>query len=92
MLLAAATVIAISVALVVMAEGRRKRLDWHSQRGLSFLQLGLRELERLCYQHLAIPRFTVLPLKNPATAYASVKKREQMETRIEFSQVTFVPA
>jgi hypothetical protein len=55
MLLASATLIAVAVAVVVVGEGRRKMLDWHSQRGLSFLQLGLREIERLCYQHLPIP-------------------------------------
>lgn len=68
MLLAAATLIAISIAVIVSYEGRRKRLDWHSQRGLSFLQLGLRELERLCYQHLAIPRFAILPSRSPQIA------------------------
>jgi hypothetical protein len=52
MLLASATLIAVAVAVVVIGEGRHKMLDWHSQRGLSFLQLGLREIERLCYQHL----------------------------------------
>lgn len=91
MLLAAATLIAISIAVVVSYEGRRKRLDWHSQRGVSFLQLGLRELERLCYQHLAVPRFAILPSWSPQVAYASHKKREQMETRIEFSCVTVFP-
>lgn len=88
MLLAAATLIAIVIAVVVSHEGRRKWLDWHSQRGLSFLQLGLRELERLCYQQLAIPRLTLLPSWSPQVAYASHKKRERMETRIEFSRVT----
>ena len=48
MLLAAATLIAISIAVVVVTQGRRMALDWHSQRGLSFLQLGLREIKRLC--------------------------------------------
>jgi hypothetical protein len=38
------------MALVVVFEGRRKAIDWHSQRELSFLQLGLREIQRLCYQ------------------------------------------
>jgi hypothetical protein len=47
MLLAAATLIAITIALVVLREGRRPMLDWHSQRGLSFLQLGLREINPL---------------------------------------------
>lgn len=88
MLLAAATLIAILIAVVVSHEGRRRRLDWHSQRGLSFLQLGLRELQRLCYQQLAIPKLAILPSLSPPVAYASHKKREQMETRIEFSRVT----
>lgn len=92
MLLAAATLIAISIAVVVVGERRQKQLDWHSQRGLSFLQLGLRELERLCYQKRAIPKLMVLPPRSPEVAYASLKQREQMETRIEFSRVTFVPA
>jgi hypothetical protein len=88
MLLASATLIAVAVAVVVIGEGRRKMLDWHSQRGLSFLQLGLREIERLCYQHLPIPSFATLPRKSPPPAAASLKKRAQLETRIEFSRVT----
>ncbi len=74
MLLAAATLIAIAVALVVVHEGRRKMLDWHSQRGLSFLQLGLREIKRLCYQRLPIPLLATLPRKSPPSATASLKK------------------
>lgn len=88
MLLAAATLIAISIAVVVSYQDTRKWLDWYSQRGLSFLQLGLRELKRLCYQQLPIPKFATLPVSSPQVAYASRKKREQMETRIEFSRVT----
>jgi hypothetical protein len=88
MLLAAATLIAIAVAVVVVGEGRRKILDWHSQRGLSFLQLGLREIKRLCYQHLPIPSLPALPQKSPPPAIASLKKRAHVETRIEFSRVT----
>lgn len=88
MLLAAATLIAIAVAVVVVGEGRRKMLDWHSQRGLSFLQLGLREIQRLCYQHLPIPSLPVLPQKSPPSASASLKKRAHVEMRIEFSRVT----
>jgi hypothetical protein len=88
MLLATATLIAITIAVVVVAQGRRKMLDWHDQRGLSFLQLGLREIERLCYLHLPIPHFATLPRKSPPPATASLKKRAQLETRIEFSRVT----
>jgi hypothetical protein len=88
MLLAAATLIAISIAVVVVAQGRRTLLDWHSQRGLSFLQLGLREIKRLCYQHLPIPQLATLPRNSPPPATASLKKRAQLESRIEFSRVT----
>lgn len=89
MLLAAATLIAIVIAVVVVVEQRRRtRLDWHTQRGLSFLQLGLREIQRLCYLKLPIPRLATLPRKSPPVATASRKKRVQVETRIEFSRVT----
>lgn len=88
MLLAAATLLAISLALVVLAQGRRKSLDWHTQRGLSFLQLGLREVERLCYQRLSIPTLAIWPRNNPPPACASLKKRQYLDNRIEFSRVT----
>jgi hypothetical protein len=88
MLLAAATLIAISVAIVVVNEDRRKNIDWHEQRGLSFLQLGLREIKQLCYKNLSIPRLVILPRRSPPKAYASLKKRDFLETRIEFSKVT----
>lgn len=88
MLLAAATLIAISIAVVVTREGRTKMLDWHFQRGLSFLQLGLREIKRLCYQCLPIPCFASLPRRSPLPGCASLKKREQLHTRVEFSKVT----
>jgi hypothetical protein len=92
MLLAAATLIAISMALVVVDDGRRKTIDWHSQRGLSFLQLGLREIQRLCYQHLPIPPLVRLPRRRILPASASRKKRERFETRIEFARVTVFAA
>jgi Transposase DDE domain len=88
MLLATATLLAISVAIVVVGEGRRKEIDWHSQRGLSFLQLGLREIKRLCYQKLPIPSLAQIPRKSPSKGYASLKRRDFLEARIEFSRVT----
>lgn len=89
MLLAAAMLIAIAIAVVaVIEQGQRTALDWHSQRGLSFLQLGLREIERLRYLNLPLPQFATLPRKSPSAAAASLKKRVQWETRIEFSRVT----
>jgi hypothetical protein len=88
LMLLAATLIAISVAVVVVNEDRRKNIDWHEQRGLSFLQLGLREIKQLCYKNLPIPRLVTLPRRSPPKAYASLKKRDFLETRIEFSRVT----
>ena len=72
----------------IFCQGRRKSLDWHSQRGLSFLQLGKRELQRLCYLGLSLPRLIGLPRSKPKPACASRKKRRQMEIRIEFAKVT----
>ena len=88
MLLAAATIIAISVALGVIVQGALHSIDWHAQRGLSFLQIGLRQINQLCYQRLALPPFRHLPRCNPPPAYASLKKRDAMNTRIEFAKVT----
>ena len=88
MMLATAMLIAISAAITLVASGQRASLDWHSQRGLSFFQLGLRHLQSLCYQRLPIPGFTRLPRRKPKAACASKKKRQQMECRIEFSKVT----
>lgn len=91
MLLATATIIAISLAVHLLMQGQRSRLDWHSQRGFSFLQLGLRELNRLCYQRLPLPAWIGLPRTHPPSACASRKKREELSTRIEFSKVTVFP-
>ena len=88
MLIASALLIAISIAVVVVSQDRRQRLDWHDQRGLSFLQLGLREIKRLCYLKLPLPNLVSLPRQNPPPASASLKKREEFETRFEFSRVT----
>jgi len=88
MLIASAMLIAISTAVVVISQDRRPMLDWHYQRGLSFLQLGLREIKRLCYLKIPLPNLVILPRQNPPPASASLKKQEEFETRIEFSRVT----
>lgn len=88
MLLAAATIIAISVAIGLIAQGALHSIDWHAQRGLSFLQIGLRQINQLCYQRLPLPPFRHLPRCNPPPAYASLKKQDAINTRIEFAKVT----
>lgn len=88
MLLAAATIIAISIAVDVVAQGQLNSIDWHTQRGLSFLQIGLRYINHLCYIRLPLPPFAALPRCNPPPGCASLKKQEALNTHIEFAKVT----
>ena len=88
MLVATAQLIALYVGVLITLLGQRSRIDWHSQRGLSFLQLGLRQIKRLCYLGLPIPTLNPLPLWKPRPACASQRKREALDCRIEFSKVT----
>jgi hypothetical protein len=92
MLLDIAHMIAVIVGLWLVRAGRRTLLDWHGERGLSFLQLGLREIARRCYQRLALPSLTPLPKRSPPKAYASKQQRLAQERSIEFSKATTVSA
>jgi hypothetical protein len=88
MLLDMAHLIAVVVGVLLVQAGHRSRLDWHGQRGLSFLQLGLREIARRTYQRLALPLLIPLPQRSPPKAYASPWQRLVQTCRIEFSRVT----
>jgi hypothetical protein len=87
MLLDCAYLIALIVGMMLVKAGQRTRLDWHGDRGLSFLQLSLRELAWLCYERLPLPILQVLPKCNPPPACASQRKRDALDCRIEFSKV-----
>ncbi len=87
MLLDCAALLALILGMMLVQAGGRSCLNWHGQRGLSFLQLGLRELERRCYQHLPLPNLTALSKHSPPPACASRRKREHLDYRIEFSKV-----
>jgi hypothetical protein len=88
MLLATAQLFALHLGFLLTQLGQRYQIDWHGDRGLSFLQLGLRQLQRLCYQGLPIPPLRPLPRSNPPPACASRRKREILACQIEFSRVT----
>lgn len=88
MLLDSAALIALILGFMEMHFGQPHRLDWHQHRGLSFLQLGLRELARLCYRRLPLPILSPLPNCNPPPACASIRKQQLWDCRIEFSRVT----
>jgi hypothetical protein len=87
MLIAAAQLFAIQIGFATEYVKNLVKLDWHHHRGISFLQLGLRELNRRIYLGLAIPLFKPLPPINPKPATASLKKRAEFSTRIEFERV-----
>jgi hypothetical protein len=88
MLLDSASLIALVLGMMLVQLGQREWLDWHAQRGLSFLQLGLRQLQRLCYQGQPLPTLEPFPRGNPPAACASKRKRDRLDCRIEFSRVT----
>lgn len=87
MLLDCASMIAFMLDMMLVQAGQRSRFDWHQERGLSFLQLGLRQLARLCYERLPLPKLRALPQNSPPPACASRRKRETLDCRIEFSRV-----
>lgn len=87
MLLDSAALIAMILGMMLEQWGQRSQLDWHGQRGLSFLQLGLRDVARRCYEHAPLPALMALPRCNPPPACASMRKRLALDYRIEFSKV-----
>jgi Transposase DDE domain len=87
-LLDIAILIALILGMMLVQAGHRYRLDAHPERGLSFLQLGLRHLQSLQYRGLPLPRLEPLPRARPRPAVASNSKRDRLDIRIEFSRVT----
>lgn len=87
MLLDCASLLALILGMMLVQAGKQTDLDWHGQRGLSFLQLGLREVARCCYQRLRLPLLRVLSKHSPPPACASRRKRDTLNCRIEFSKV-----
>ena len=90
MLLATANLIAVILGIMLVRLGQSAAIDWHDHRGLSFLQLGLRQLHTLLYQQKSLPLLQILPRINPPPACASIAKREKLDFRIEFARITIV--
>lgn len=88
MLLDMATLIALVLGSLLMRCGLRRTLDTHPERGLSFLQLGLRYLGQLRHLGQSLPRLEPLPHRSPPAACASQSKRDRLKYRIQFSKVT----
>ena len=90
MLMDTASLFALILGMMLVRLGQRKWLDWHSQRGLSFLQLGLRKIQTILYQGKPLPHLQILPPISPRPACASKSKRDLLDFRIEFSRLTVV--
>ena len=88
MLLDIATLIALVLGFLLVRCGLRRTLDTHPERGLSFLQLGLRYLEQLRHLGQRLPRLEPLPYRSPSPACASASKRDRLNSRVQFSKVT----
>ncbi|MGG6269348.1 hypothetical protein ACQ4M3_42280 [Leptolyngbya sp. AN03gr2] len=88
MLLDIATLIALILGSLLVRCGLRRTLDTHPDRGLSFLQLGLRHLKQLRHLGQSLPRLEPLPRRSPPPACASASKRDRLNDRIQFSKVT----
>ncbi|MBE9009125.1 transposase [Pseudanabaenaceae cyanobacterium LEGE 13415] len=88
MLLDIATLIALILGSLLVRCGLRRTLDTHPERGLSFLQLGLRYLEQLRHLGQRLPRLEPLPHRSPPAVCASASKRDHLNCRIQFSKIT----
>jgi Transposase DDE domain len=87
MMLEIAQLLAIRIGLIVIETEKRSVLDCHWDRGLSLLQLGIREVKRICYNALMLPRLVPIPWSKILPACASRKKREELDKQVEFSRV-----
>lgn len=87
MLLDAAALIALVLGMMLVRSGQRDSLDSHPHRGLSFLQLGLRQLQRLRYRGQRLPPLEPFPLHHPPAAIASESKRERLKQQMQCSRV-----
>jgi Transposase DDE domain len=87
MMIEIAEILAIRLGLIMIETRQRSKLDWHGERGLSLLQIGIRTVKSLCHQALPLPFLTPIPWGNILPACASLKKRAKLEKRIEFAKV-----
>lgn len=87
MMIEIAEILAIRLGLILIETRQRSQVDWHGERGLSLLQIGIRTVKSLCHQALPLPFLTPIPWVKILPACASLKKRDKLEKRIQFSKV-----
>jgi hypothetical protein len=87
MMIEIAEILAIRLGSLMIETRQRSQVDWHGERGLSLLQIGIRTVKSFCHQALRLPFLTPIPWGNILPACASLKKRAKLAKRIEFAKV-----
>jgi Transposase DDE domain len=87
LLMATAQLLGIAIGFWLVRSKKRSTIDPHTNRGLSFLQLGLRQIQSLCYLQSPLPEFRAIPYYNPPPACASRRKKLRASARVRFPQV-----
>jgi len=93
LIIAVATIITLNEGLSVVTEGNRKKVDGHSLRGLSYLQIGWRwilkqlsKAEMILQFSLAL-RATNDPLPVAPTRKESVLRRKRKDPKWHFKSI-----
>jgi len=82
LVIAVATIITLNEGLVVVAEGNRKKVDSHWQRGLSYLQIGRRWiLKQLCRPAIALRCSLELRAMNDPLPVAPTRKESALRRK-----------
>jgi hypothetical protein len=87
LLMATAQLLAIAIGFWLVRSKQRTTIDPHTNRGLSFLQLGLRQIQAWCHLQSPLPEFRAIPYYDPPPACASHRKKSIASARIRFTQV-----
>lgn len=91
-LLMSAYLLCLLWAVMAVVQKLHRCFEHHSQRGLSFFQIGRRLIQSLLHQGQHIPEAQPFPPGFwPQPACASKRKRQFLRDRIEFSKVTVFP-
>jgi hypothetical protein len=93
LIIAVATIITVNEGLEVVAEGNRKKVDYHWDRGLSYFQIGLRWIKKqLCKMTIILRCSLELravndPLPVAPTRKESIKRRKRKNPKWHFKSI-----
>jgi hypothetical protein len=93
LVIAVATIIILNKGLEVVAEGNRKKVDGHSHRGLSYLQIGWRWISKQLSKATITLQFSLTlkvmndPLPAAPTRKESVLRRKRKDPKWHFKSI-----